>query len=151
MPKKSPRKKPLKSKYEILQQKTTLPENLTDETLLTRKEAAVYARCSSRTVAEWIKKGLPEVKQGKVSRVKKGDLDRFLKRSAKSPDSEPPGNPASKPPAGSTTTSTFQPRFPLPIDPRSEETDKLREKAWMIKETSGLSDEEWAERIRNLK
>ena len=77
MPKK-PKKKPLKSRFEI-QQQTPLPDNLTDDTLLTRGQAAVYAKCSARTIATCIKeRGLREVRVGRCSRIRKGELDQFL-------------------------------------------------------------------------
>lgn len=84
------KKKPLKSKTEILQGKTPLPDNLTDDTLLKREQAAVYANCSLRTIIIWITdKGLPEVKKGRLSRIRKGDLDRFLKENNDLPTAEP--------------------------------------------------------------
>lgn len=73
-------KKDLKTRFEVLKKGgIPLPENLTDETLLTRGEAATYARCSIRTLITWIdERGLREVKQGRYSRIRKRELDRFL-------------------------------------------------------------------------
>ena len=72
-------KKNLKTRKEITGEKITLPSPLTDDTLLTREEAALYARCSLRTLVDWIENGdLREVKKGKYSRIRKRELDKFL-------------------------------------------------------------------------
>ena len=74
------RKKPLKSRFEILQQKKITPlDTPTDESLLTREEAAAYCRCSVRTLIRRIEEGkIREVKHGNISRIKKAELDRLL-------------------------------------------------------------------------
>lgn len=75
-------KKKLKTKRDIQRRdQVALPENMTAETLLTRKEAAAYCRVDVRTVIRWITSGgLIELRQGKgqTSRIRKGDLDQFL-------------------------------------------------------------------------
>jgi len=72
-------KKKLKTRKEIMPDKITLPSPLTDDTLLTREEAALYARCSLRTIVDWIENwGLREAKKGKYSRIRKKELDKFL-------------------------------------------------------------------------
>lgn len=110
MPKKktkrtSKRTQPLKPRFEVLQQgNTPLPDNLTDDTMLKREQAATYANCSLRTIITWITdKGLPEVKTGKVSRIRKGDLDQFLKNAK---IKEQPATPAQ--PTDITETQEFR-------------------------------------------
>lgn len=80
-------KRKLKTKRDIQRrEQVVLPENMTAETLLTRKEAAAFCRVDVRTVIRWIGSGkLPEIKQGQgqASRIKKGDLDRFLENGGK--------------------------------------------------------------------
>ena len=73
-------KKTLKSRFDILRLgKTALPDNMTDETLLTRTQAVALVGCSLRTLIMWIdERGLREVKIGKFSRIRKRELDRFL-------------------------------------------------------------------------
>ena len=110
------RKKSLKSRFKVKQQDTiTLPENLTDESLLTREQAAVYLGHSVRTLIRRIKEGeIREVKHKGISRIQKGELDRFL---------------ADKSSGGSAKQPSYRPKLIL--------TDHLRDLIHWGREESG--------------
>lgn len=48
--------------------------------LLTPQEAAVVARVHVQTVRDWLRAGLPAVKAGRRSRIRRGDLDAWMQR-----------------------------------------------------------------------